>query len=143
MKQRITVEDLSELTDGQKERLREWWWGSNPGLFDVYALRFKYDDVTRYEGSYSLNGHRDFHEDYHTGEALPMLSIGQMIQLLHENKWFYELSFTEQDDMFPARWHYYTTSVGSYKDGEPCDLLWEGVKQVLSRSNRANEVIIS
>lgn len=127
MKQRITIGQINKLPDAHKEQLREWWWGSNPTQFDVYTLRFKYDDITRYEGTYSLNSGRDFHTDYHKGEALPILSIGQMIQFIQEkkpslkgitkarfDKWFVNLD---------------TAQLG-YKD-ELCDSLWEATMQIL------------
>lgn len=85
MKQRIDIDQLNELTDAQKERIRDWWYGSPPRLSDVYAVMIKYDDVTRYEGPYVNSGHRDFLADYQTGEALPLLSIGQMIEIIESH----------------------------------------------------------
>jgi ATP-dependent helicase/DNAse subunit B len=35
MKQRITVEDLQQLTDEQKEKLQEWW---EPKVWDICSI---------------------------------------------------------------------------------------------------------
>ncbi|MDR0269585.1 hypothetical protein [Paenibacillus sp.] len=85
MKQRITIENLNELSTEQKERLRKWWMGSNPGISDLYVVKVKFDDVISYEGPFVNSGHRDFNEDYYKGEALPLLSIGQMIEIVQGN----------------------------------------------------------
>ncbi|TCZ76165.1 hypothetical protein E0485_15110 [Paenibacillus albiflavus] len=128
MKQRIAIEQLDELAEQQKEKVREWWYGSPPRLSDVYVVKVKYDDLTRYEGPHIYSGHRDFLEDYYTGEALPFLSIGQMIDLLESNGCGISMS-TYKDE-----WE-----VAARKDGiskvaiekELCDTLWNVLKQIL------------
>lgn len=138
MKQRITIEQLNELSEEQKERLREWWWGANPRLSDIYAVKVKYDDITRYEGPYVLSGHRDFHEDYHTGEALPMISIGQMIEYLRTKS---RSVIEEGNDKFldvrvygdrsTVDFHGKSYTDWTESDGELCDYLWLVVKEIL------------
>lgn len=117
MNQRITLEQIQELNEEQKVRLREWWMGSNPRLSDVYVLKFKYDDITRYEGPYLNSGHRDFLADFNTGEALPLLTIGQMIDVIDQGK----------DDQM---WHV-MADIESCRVNDLCDRLWETVKLVL------------
>lgn len=85
IKQRIYMEQLTELQNEQKERIREWWYGSPPRVSDVYAVLVKYDDGVRYEGPHVNIGSRDFLTDYHTGEAIPLLSIGQMIEIIESH----------------------------------------------------------
>ena len=58
MKQRITVDQLQELTEEQKQRLRGWW---KPEEGDLVYNKF----------------FNEFKQ-----EELPLLDIGQMIELL-------------------------------------------------------------
>ncbi|MDT9719146.1 hypothetical protein QVE09_09555 [Paenibacillus sp. ClWae2A] len=82
LEQLITIEQLEELSQDQKDRLRAWWYAINPGRFDLYVVLYKYDDGLKYEGPFINTGERDFLEDFNTGEALPLLSIGQMIAII-------------------------------------------------------------
>lgn len=125
MKQRITIEQLEELNDQQKKQLRDWWMGSSPRLSDLYVVLVKYDDVTRYEGPYVNSGHRDFLEDFHTGEALPLLSIGQIIDLLNDgNK---RVSICTHD----GQWEVVAHSKYAAIEPELCDALWDVAKRLL------------
>ncbi len=84
LEQLITIEQLEELSQDQKDHLREWWYSSNPGRFDLYVVLYKYDDGLKYEGPFVNSGVRNFVEDFNTGEALPLLSIGQMIAIIKD-----------------------------------------------------------
>jgi len=82
MRQRISVEQLGELTEEQKERLREWW---KPREYDVFAVGRISDSVHELEGG--LIRTKDCDNDGCHGaelkrESLPLLSIGQCIELL-------------------------------------------------------------
>lgn len=136
MKQRITTEQLQELTEEQKQKLRDWW---EPQEGDW----FSYQDEERliihnnHYGLWSSNPNRD-KQDWPKGEeknALPLLSIGQMIELLHkrttngvmliESNWYeYDITFENIQ-----RWE---VDMGkTNKEGnELCDALWEAIKQV-------------
>ena len=129
MKQRITVEQLHELSEEKKEKLRKWW---NPQIGDFY--------IFKYEGEY---WHEPwFHNDqdgYHKfmnedGEdPIPLLTIGQMIEILYE--WandfgihyndsgvcFYVYLSWTMDTALPDR---------MWMNDELCDALWEAVKAV-------------
>lgn len=37
MKQRIAVDQLNELTDDQKDRLRDWYYPENVRMYDQYV----------------------------------------------------------------------------------------------------------
>ena len=136
MKRRITVEQLMELTEEQKQRLREWW---NPEEGD-YVQHNKYGVET-----ICLPGPFDeecpnvyFTTDYRIHafkeECLPLLDIGQMIELLEEKK-----MVTESLDIKAPKGLINTYSVWygngdfpkKYESKELCDALWQAVKQVL------------
>jgi hypothetical protein len=123
MKQRITIEQLNELTNEQKEKLRNWWWGSNPGMSDVYVVKHKYDDITRYEGPHLLAVRNNFSEDYHKGEAIPLLSIGQMFEF--HKIYADSVGRIEEDLMFIS------SDIEIWRIVDLCDLLWEELKRVL------------
>jgi hypothetical protein len=76
-KRRVTVEQLDELTDEQKQKLREWW---RPEVGDYYncecGVKSRADINTAVVDFYEHASPHD--EDC----CLPLLDIGQMIQLL-------------------------------------------------------------
>jgi hypothetical protein len=158
MKQHITIDQLNELSEKGKERLREWW---KPEVGDWF--------ITRYSSLYYIYGRPDDNdEDYgepqlltrqetdsgyygwdlgdtfpneesqesgysYTGDqkargieilkdALPLLSIGQMIEFLEEHK-FLRKSHWENTDSN-------ATEVAWIHN--ICDNLWEAVKEVLN-----------
>ncbi|WP_145047878.1 hypothetical protein [Paenibacillus xylanexedens] len=135
MEQLITIEQLEELSPEQKDRLRAWWYAINPGRFDLYVVLYKYDDGLKYEGPFMNTGERDFIEDFYTGEALPLLSIGQMIQLIAD----YAISLGAQWEI-KHNWYKHTVILRSVRneeilvkvsDAELCNALWHAVKQIL------------
>jgi hypothetical protein len=128
MKQRITIEQLNELTYEQKEKLRNWWWSSNPSMSDVYVVKNRFDDITQYEGLHVLAMRKNFSEDYHIGEAIPLITIGQMIEFLNEsnalkNDWGYD-----PKDITEGIVSWFTIDQNK---SEFADILWEAVKGFL------------
>ncbi len=110
MKRRITVEQLQELTEEQQQRLREWW---KPQYYDVYA---EYDGcLDCYEEMTATYPKQPDQND------LPLLDIGQMIELLENLQfdWFDEICTDE--GVYPQ----------PIKGDNLCDALWQAVKQVL------------
>jgi hypothetical protein len=114
MKQRITIEQLQELTEEQQQRLREWW---KPQLYDVFIEILIDDEII--EGSIERKTYEP------SKEALPLLDIGQMIELLHSKPSAYEL--IDICDCMDA----YGGIIISEPINNLCDALWQAVKQVL------------
>lgn len=119
MKQRIDVSQLLQLTPEQQEKLREWW---KPDRLDiVYWHKESREDtlsMCHWQGASK--------ED-----LLPLLSIGQMIELLQDSP------NTEYSDQFTEpRWRvfkggmWYEFPVALDWDGL-CDQLWQAVKEIL------------
>mgnify|MGYP003593115858 CR=1 FL=1 len=116
MKQRITVEQLQELTQEQQERIREWW---KPAEGDWYYGRIapwrnEYRELCNYDsGNLGPEPGTD---------DLPLLSIGQCIELLEDKEidWLEEIAHGGYDgEIF--------RSYG----GQLIDALWEAVKKAL------------
>jgi hypothetical protein len=107
MKQKITVEQLQELTEEQKKRLREWW-KLQPGdiMFDI-----KMGCLETLVGGSNGKAIIEHIEGESKARFLPLLSIGQMIELL-------------QNSYKKVRWP-------DTKDKNLCNSLWSAVKEVL------------
>lgn len=138
MKQHITVEQLNELTAEQKERLREWW---RPLEYDLAVVngcvRCCYDD-----GEYNcfVVKSKEFGRDHGcniTGPALPLLSVGQCIELINSCGWKLRiiqkkhLSRIEIQRYEGKKRLYYET--GSMP--ELIDALWRALKEAFIMSN--------
>ena len=132
MKQHISIEQLNELSDKGKERLREWW---KPSLYDVVLDNGEIgviQDVVEY-GFYldSENQWIIFTDSpKHPFKALPLLSIGQMIELIAD--------FTELKD--GRDWwgmcvikDWMVDDPIFYKPEELVDALWEATKEILNQ----------
>lgn len=133
MKQRITAEQLMELTEEQKQKLREWW---KPEVGDYYTHKH---DIVKCDMQTLVMAIEKFfiREDY-----LPLLSIGQMIELLQSK---------DRRNMIPEIRSKYCDGeiycdvtlymkdrvIGTYNfiECRPCpelaDALWSAVKEVL------------
>ena len=122
MKQHITPEQLQELTDEQRERLRGWW---EPELYQLnrYGVKFYLESLD--EGYLrEIRG------------CLPLLSVGQCIELLEEKdpgSWSICCSksggwYITSSNLYAPK--YYIADGG--KDFvELIDALWQAVKEVL------------
>jgi hypothetical protein len=115
MKQRITVEQIKELSEEQRVKLLGGW---KPRYFDIFWTGSAYDlkVVERVEDDgliIAVDGYfcgsREFKDDYH----FPLLSIGQMIEYLQNtgNDWTLHGSDWDSKDI--------------------CDLLWKRVVHYL------------
>ncbi|KIL35857.1 hypothetical protein SD71_10710 [Cohnella kolymensis] len=78
MKQRITKIQLREISDEQKEQLREWW---NPQYGDAYYYP-KVDST-----GHVPSGYLGWELDDMKTRVLPLLSIGQMIEFLETKEY--------------------------------------------------------
>lgn len=137
MKQRITPDQLNELTPDQQNRLREWW---TPQEYDI-ALH-----NGSCTSSVSATGfdNRIWCGGANIGtkaEVLPLLSIGQCIELLlAKNQTISVTKLTKNDTWGIGYFEEYAPcyecaeSFGSHLDGiddELIDALWQAVKAVL------------
>lgn len=124
MEQRISAEDLAELTPEQQERLREWW---TPEVGDYI--------VHDTQGIGCLFGDVDIMDKTH---MLPRLSIGQCIELLKDKT-------NEQSFGYNDSGCFWTVNVGNrgvgnmiegcagkqFSTAELIDALFATVKEVL------------
>lgn len=140
MKQHITVEQLNELSEKGKERLRKWWKpqdgdmvlfeGSRKGavLYDDGEY-IEYDPVKKIACGHSglLSG-----KTFHTIMILP--SIGQMIEFLDEHK-KHDIRINHQTTLEGLRWEFAYGNPYTYGGNfvELIDALWEAVKEVLEK----------
>lgn len=112
MKQHITIEQLNELSEKGKERLREWWNKTQ----------------TTKDGEKWENGISN----------IVCLSIGQMLEFLDESgHTFYSINTQENNgkrEFFMIS--YKKSSIKQALNGhrtELCDALWEAVKEILEQ----------
>jgi hypothetical protein len=108
VKQRITTEQLQELTPEQQQKLREL---RKPTIGDVYFHTLK--DDNSYDRISSVNSEYSYGFD----NCLPLIGIGQMIEFL-------------EDDLEDS--HHYC-EIRWCKHEELCDVLWQMTKEFLSR----------
>lgn len=145
MKQHITVKQLNELSDNGKEKLRKWW---KPKKGDWACHRFVHitenhfgdrtyrPDVNKWETLVfreTPTKNRDFVFDKEY-EALPVLSIGQMIEFLGEDDM--EILYIEPHDKYSLKCVFDGQNWEKEYFGRNfslCDLLWEAVKEVLEK----------
>lgn len=86
-KRRISIEQLNELTVEQKRKLQELWkpekgdWFNWNGNEEVEVL-YSYDGWSNEDLSYESDPPHEFTEKQKK-RSLPLLDIGQMIELLH------------------------------------------------------------
>ena len=121
MKQHISIEQLNDLSEKGKERLRKWW---KPKEYDLYM--WSEDGL----GPFGTHYYHDVvwccEDDVRDKDAFPLLSIGQMIEFLGDdwNNKAQILLVTEDQVVFP----------NNYCGNKLlCDLLWEAVKEVLEK----------
>ena len=114
MKQNITTEQLNELGEKGKKRLRKWW---KPLQGDYYVFNCNLDsskpkdyasDIVHDCGAIDTRHEND-------DDSLPLLSIGEMIEFLGD-------SYNQH--ISPLAWR---------GDVELCDSLWEAVKEILEK----------
>ncbi|MGW8823344.1 hypothetical protein ACWGNU_14580 [Paenibacillus lautus] len=134
MKQRVTAAQLRELSDEQQQRLRDWWIPQQGDAYCYQELLGVYYAIDAYGAyvihytpgdGYSIEAFRNKH---HKLRCLPLLSIGQMIELLRSK------GYGVYMNTYEAEWE-----VVARKDGKSrvalapdlCDVYWEIVKQIL------------
>ena len=121
MKQRITVEQIKELTKEQGNKLRTLW---NPQAGDYMYLRS--GKVLIVEEGTDLLRNKSIYQ-----HRLPLLSMGQMIEILESKDQC--LNITKKTDLEGWGYEIQLRQIDYYKfsTGELCDALFEAVKTVL------------
>lgn len=152
VKQHITKEQLNELSEKAKKRLKKWWKINELDLlyfFDTQiSKRISTEDCSVECEAPSVGGV----EDNFYGKVFPLLSIGQMIEFLDKRKkqkkehlWFDDttrLDYNDSETYKEVRyWHVGRTwfakkekkmMLQAWGSGyELCDALWEAVKEIL------------
>jgi hypothetical protein len=126
MKQHIIADQINELTDKQKEQIRDMW---DCHIGDIVIYNNDKYLLTGFDcGKYTINplltSHTDFwQKEIKHNECLPLLSIGEMIEIL-ENEWIIVLD--EKRIVRPK-----DGLCIDYATSTLCDALWEAVKQIL------------
>jgi hypothetical protein len=122
MKQHITPEDINELSENQLHNLKALWTPQEGDTFIVKGSGVSF--LNNFISTFSRDSLKNFKngvpENY-----LPLLSIGQMVDILKNDKWM--LKINESDEGY---WHVELdciNSKGFYRE-ELCDALWNAVK---------------
>lgn len=150
MKQHISIDQFKELSEVNQDRVRFWWtpvWGDSIWFHDdVQGDRecIYYND-DEYEMS---EGKKHKHPEYTGGDdkfhqCFPLLSIGQIIQFLYEEKSLYNYHTIDQCMEIPGEegWHVVlnedmkegATTAPTFESIELCDALWDALKDVCTR----------
>ena len=132
MKQQITKEQLNELSDEGRQKLKDWW---KPKDGD---FAYSYDSIVSDAGS-------ELHEGF-IGESIgyddtfgessgkyilyPLLSIGQMIEFLKDIDNDLDITYISSGSIWSIGREFVPESI---MDEELCDALWEAVKEVLEK----------
>jgi len=123
LKQRISADDVLQLTPEQQEKLRVWWNVQESDLFAYIGLINTSNkiviDVDR-EG-YMYDG-RDW---FPKMDCLPLLSIGQMIELLD--------NFTEEPSLKNENLRLSINRTMWLGNSKLVDSLFQAVKEILQR----------
>lgn len=128
MKKHITVEQLNELSDKGKRRLRKWWKPTfgDKIYYEKKSIEYWFDNDDKYNMDNWKNlgwgiAHKEPKPKQYKDHRLPLLSIGQMIEFLRDSSY-------EGSSYFGAN----ETDV-QHQGKELCDALWEAVKEVLEK----------
>jgi len=131
MKQRITPDQLLELTEEQQNKLRDLWEPCD-GDF-IYNKKHNHPEfleVAPMPGCGDYLKHRD--------KFLPLLSIGQMIEMLFycnlTNKYYSTSLIIDVNKYRPTIYcgnKNYEAGDSECENDELCDAIWQAVKAVL------------
>ena len=126
MKQRIDPKQLKELSEDGKKRLRKWW-KPKEGDWAIGKKTAFLVDRANNSPEWLLSQKTKY---------LPLLSIGQLIEFLDENKSKFELKrYKFKKDKNYNGWE---LKVGKWWDSnihrKLCGALWESVKEILNEN---------
>jgi len=132
MKQRISIDQLKQLTSEQQNKLRAWWTCKEGDWFK--PINSDQEQLLSDRSKECTSEQCEFDDWYGwcvylEENCLPLLSIGQCIELLNENHdYFYMCSDGEMH--IGSIYNYYKD--GPDRKGENLiDVLWEAVKPIL------------
>ncbi len=136
MKQNITAEQLKELNEKEKKKLRDWWNPKEGDMFLDSDGEVFYGQSNGFEDETYLPDKIYFKCTDGEGKEtdLPLLSIGQMIEFLGINRRVNKMVLFKNWEAGD----FGGEDVG-YRLGDPierkelCDALWELVKSVLKK----------
>lgn len=131
MKQRITEEQLNELTEDEKEKLCDWW---NPEESDwVLGGRFGPNTICDVKNKTSEITICMECVDYSTkNNYLPLFSIGQCIDFIKKHNFEFSIGFNDFGNFWVVQFAEKTIENLKYFHGEELiDALWEAVKEGL------------
>jgi len=129
--QRITVEQLQELTEEQRERLREWW---KPEAGDTVKYIYDTDisiitshvndfNMVLIKGNYRIRTAK--------GDCTPLLSIGQLIQLLQDKVAYFSMTNMYAGTSEKLCWGVYKPKLFDIRADELIIALFQACKAVL------------
>lgn len=113
MKQHITAKQLNELSGEGKEKLREWWKPQEGDWLVNKAIHPK--SGKKHEIELCMSSPTAFVWKPMINKALPLLSIGQMIEFL--------------DGYSKKAWGFMINH--PWQTSTLCDELWKAVKEIL------------
>jgi len=140
MKQHISKENLSELSPDQQEKLRSLW---QPQQGDDFLILLEYEGIVKEYRNGKVSDYIDplpddyiEYDEWDKSQCLPLLNIGQMIDLINE-EWKREYN-ADSDSVFIeisyrvcGHWiNGKQCDVGNGKDSL-CNALWDAVKSIL------------
>jgi len=133
MRQRISINQLNELTDEQKERLRKWWKNGKVHFGDLVYTRCNCSppDPRNVVSVWSYDEQEiEFYNAERYGyslykDCLPLLSVGQCIELLG-----HKLQKIEYD-FFINNYYVSVLNIGTNGKTELIDALFAAVKEAL------------
>ena len=127
MKQRIDVSQLQELSPEQQEKLREWW---QPQIGDAFIIKGD-NEVRSIDSSWRLIM---ISNTPLANEFCPLLSIGQMIEILTKESITVDITTTQMETKNRKTAFVLLNNVFSserFDSGELVDALFEAVKEIL------------
>lgn len=130
MKQHITPEDLNQLSESGKQKLREWW---KPQQGDWIYTSAWVDDKTKNDLILCMSSPTGMVWQQMLNGALPLLSIGQMVEFLTAQKSTLRIEKWKSTEWLCGE-IYNSEEYKNEKSGvELCKALWSACVEVLNK----------
>lgn len=136
MKQHLTPQDLDQLTPAGKEKLRAWW---KPAEGDFIYTSAWIDDKTKNDLVLCMSSPTGMVWQQMLEGALPLLSIGQMIEFLEDNDFILLIQdpYNEQHSVEEElNWGIYGQLGKQHHSKELCDSLWYACVEILNKERK-------